>query len=71
MTGNELISLFQKGQKRCHLIGNTKNGVTAGLDLEGRLFTIINGEVANRVNPEAILRVTDRKGYLNPGGDGL
>ncbi len=71
MTGNEQIALFEKGQKRCHLIGNVKNGVLAELDLEGRFFTIINGEVASRVNPEAILGVTDRKGYLNPGGDGL
>ena len=71
MTGNELISLFEKAQKRCHLIGTTENGVVAGLDLEGRLFTIINGEVVSRVNPEAILGITDRKAYLNPGGDGL
>ena len=71
MTGNELIALFEKGQKRYHLIGDIKNGVIAGLDLEGRLFTIVNGEVANRVIPEAILGITDRKGYLNPGGDGL
>ncbi|MCF6174677.1 MAG: hypothetical protein L3J71_02800 [Victivallaceae bacterium] len=71
MTGNELIALFEKGQKRYHLIGGIQNGVIAGLDLEGRLFTIINGEVANRVNPEAILGITTRDSYLNPGGDGL
>ena len=71
MTGNELIALFEKGQKRYHLIGNLDNGVIAGLDLEGRLFTIINSEVVSRVNPEAILGITNRKGYLNPGGDGL
>ena len=71
MTGNELIALFEKGQKRYHLIGNIENGIVAGLDLEGRLFTIINSEVVSRVNPEAILGITDRKGYLNPGGDGL
>lgn len=71
MTGNKLIALFEKGQKRYHLVGNLENGVVVGLDLEGRLFTIVNGEVANRVNSEAILGITDRKGYLNPGGDGL
>ena len=71
MTGNELIALFEKGQKRYHLIGDLNNGVIAGLDLEGRLFTIINDEVVNLVNPEAILGITDRAGYLNPGGDGL
>ena len=71
MNGNELIALFEKGQKRCHLIGTTENGVVAGLDLEGRLFTIFKGEVVSRVNPEAILGISDRKAYLNPGGDGL
>jgi len=71
MTGNELIALFAKGQKRCHLIGTKENGVLAGLDLEGRLFTIVDGEVVNRVVSEAILGITDRTAYLNPGGDGL
>ncbi len=71
MTGNELINLFEQGQKRYHLIGSVEYGVIAGLDLEGRLFTIINGEVANRVNPDAIQGITDRHDYINPGGDGL
>jgi hypothetical protein len=71
MTGNELIELFQKGNKRYHIIGTLENSVVAGLDLEGRLYTILNGEVVNRVNPEAILGITTRDGYLNPGGDGL
>jgi hypothetical protein len=71
MTGHELIKLFQQGTKRYHLIGTVENGVVAGLDLEGRLFTIIDGEVVSRVNPEAISGVTTRTGYLNPGGDGL
>ena len=71
MTGYELIKLFQQASKRYHLIGTTENGVLAGLDLEDRLFTIIDGEVVSRVNPEAILGITDRAAYLNPGGDGL
>ena len=71
MTGKELIALFEQGSKRYILIGNIENGVIAGLDLEGRLFTIINSEVVNLVNPKAILGVTDRHEYLNPGGDGL
>jgi len=71
MTGYELIKLFQQASKRYHLIGTTENGVLAGLDLEGRLFTIIDGEVVSRVNSEAILGITDRAAYLNPGGDGL
>lgn len=71
MTGNELVELFEKGTKRCHVIGDLENGVVAGLDLEGRLFTILNGQVVNCVRPEAILGITTRSGYLNPGGDGL
>jgi hypothetical protein len=71
MNGNELIELFKKGGKRCHLIGTAENGVIAGLDLEGRLYTVMNGVVMNRVNPAAILGITTRSGYLNPGGDGL
>lgn len=71
MNGNELIKLFEKSGKRCHLIGSTENGVVAGLDLEGRLFAIMNGQVVNKVNPAAILGISNRSTYLNPGGDGL
>ncbi len=71
MNGNELIELFKQGGKRCHLVGTAENGVIAGLDLEGRLFTVMNGTVMNRVNPAAVLGITTRAGYLNPGGDGL
>jgi len=60
MTGNELLELFEKGAKRCRVIGSADNGVIAGLDLEGRLFTVMNGKVMNRVNPAAILGITDR-----------
>jgi hypothetical protein len=71
MNGNELIELFKKGGKRCHVIGTAENGVIAGLDLEGRLYTVMDGMVVNRVNPAAVLGITTRAGYLNPGGDGL
>lgn len=71
MRGNELIELFKQGVKRHHLVGDLDNGVVIGLDLEGRLFTIFDGEVVSKVNPEAILNVTTREAYLNPGGDGL
>jgi hypothetical protein len=71
MTGHELIELFQQAGKRYHLLGDAENFVLAGLDLEGRLFTIINNEVVSRVNPKAILDISDRSAYLNPGGDGL
>ena len=71
MNGTELSALFEKGGKRCHVIGSVENGVIAGLDLEGRLFTVMHGTVMNKVNPAAILGITSRSAYLNPGGDGL
>lgn len=71
MHSNELRSLFDKGKKRCVLVGTDQAGVLAGLDLEGRIFAILNGNVLNRVNPEAVLGTSTRDGYLNPGGDGL
>lgn len=71
MTGIELIELFEESGRRCHIIGSSENGIVAGLDLEGRLFAIMNGNVMNKVNPAAILGITDRAAYLNPGGDGL
>jgi hypothetical protein len=71
MTGNELITLFKQGTKRYHLVGSLTNGIIVGLDLEGRLYTIFNGEVVSKVNPDAINNITTRDAYLNPGGDGL
>lgn len=71
MTGNELIALFAKAGKRCHLAGDPDNGIIVGLDLEGRLYAVMDGQVMNRVNPAAITGISSRSGYLNPGGDGL
>ena len=71
MTLEELRKLFSRGRKRCHLVGSKHAGVVAGLDLEGRLFAVLNGEILNRVNAEAILGTSTRDAYLNPGGDGL
>lgn len=67
----ELIHLFEKGKRRWHLVGDETGGVVAGLDLEGRLFAILKGEVLNRVNPDAFLGQSTREVYLNPGGDGF
>lgn len=71
MNGEELLTLFERTRRRCHLVGTPENGVVAGLDLEGRLFTLFGGRVVNRLNPQALLEQTTRAGYLNPGGDGL
>jgi hypothetical protein len=71
MTVHELLQLFDTHHRRCHLIGTPAAGVVAGLDLEGRLFTVLEGQVLNRVNPEAFSGTCTRERYLNPGGDGL
>jgi hypothetical protein len=71
MTGKNLLDLMRKANRRSHLIGNQDNGIVAALDLEGRLFTIINARVLNRVVPSAILNRSNKALYLNPGGDVL
>jgi hypothetical protein len=71
MTGNDLIDLMYRSHRRSHVIGSTENGVIAGLDLEGRLFTVVNGKVLNRIVPSAILNRSNKNVYLNPGGDAL
>lgn len=71
MTGWELIELLVKAHRRPHLIGTLKNGVVAALGLEGRLFTIVNGTVINRVSPSAIKNRSNKNAYQNPGGDTL
>lgn len=67
----QLLKAFEKAGKRTHLVGNYKTGVIIALDMEGRLFTVLNGEVLNRVNLDAVGGQSTRSQYLNPGGDGL
>lgn len=71
MTGIELIERLDKAYRRWHLTGNLENGVIAALDLEGRLFTMVNGQVLNRVLPSAIEKRSNKHAYQNPGGDAL
>lgn len=71
MKATELLNLFAVSGKRAHLIGNTDHGVIAGLDLEGRLYTVYDNQVINRVNPQAISGQSCLDTYHNPGGDGL
>jgi hypothetical protein len=71
MTGNELIDLMLKSHRRVHLVGTPENGIIAALDLEGRLFTVVNDRVLNRVVPAAIVNRSNKHAYLNPGGDAL
>ena len=67
----DLVMLFERGKKRYHIVGDQNNGVLIGLDLEGRLFTYMDGQVLSLVNPESFSRFSDRHAYVNPGGDVL
>lgn len=71
MTGNELIDLMLQAHRRVQVTGTPENGVIAALDIEGRLFTVVNNRVLNRVVPSAIAMRTNKNAYLNPGGDTL
>lgn len=71
MQTSQLLQHFKDAGKRFHMVGNMEAGVVLALDMEGRLFTSLNGEILNRVNPAAILGQSTREQYLNPGGDGL
>ena len=66
-----MLEAFDKAGKRVHVLGNHETGVFIALDMEGRIFTVLNGEVLNRVNFDAIKGQSTRAQYLNPGGDGL
>lgn len=71
MKATQLLKALAKAGRRAHLVGSVDAGVIAALDLEGRWFAVLDGEVLNRVNPEAISGQSTRRQYLNPGGDGL
>ena len=71
MTGSELKDLLSQSYRRSHLTGTLENGVIAVLDMEGRLFTIVNNKVINRVVPAAIKNRSNKNAYQNPGGDTL
>ncbi|GAA5225350.1 DUF6786 family protein [Membranihabitans marinus] len=71
MKAELVIKAFEKAGRSIHLIGDLNFGVLVALDLEGRLYTIIDGVVINRVNEEAIFGKSTREKYINPGGDGL
>ncbi len=71
MVATELLAAFAGAGKRTHLVGNLHAGVIIALDMEGRLFTVKNGKILNRVNPEAVVGQNSQTQYLNPGGDGL
>ncbi|HZK65682.1 MAG TPA: hypothetical protein VFC34_16190 [Puia sp.] len=71
MKARDLMAAFAEAGKRVHLIGNLQAGAIIALDMEGRIFTVLNGQVLNRVNPAAVAGYNCQTEYQNPGGDGL
>ena len=71
MKATNMLKALAKAGKRAHWVGDADAGVIVGLDLEGRWFAVLDGEVVHRVNPEAVAGQCTRERYLNPGGDGL
>jgi hypothetical protein len=71
MSGTELLNIMRHALRRTHIIGSRVNGIIVALDLEGRLFAVMDGEVLNRVVPFAISHRTNKGAFLNPGGDAL
>ena len=67
----DLVLLLERGKRRYELVGTQQHGTLIALDVEGRLFSVLDGEVVNRVNPEAFRGFSTRSAYLNPGGDGF
>jgi len=66
-----LMEAFEKAGKRVHVVGDLNAGVIVALDMEGRLFTVLDGEVLNHVNLEAVSGESTQNKYIIAGGDGL
>ena len=66
-----MLHLFELACRRTHVVGTKENGVIVALDLEGRLFTVVNDRVISKVNPSAILARSNKNQFQNPGGDAL
>ena len=71
MKATRLLNALKKAGKRAHLAGNLDAGAIVALDVEGRWFAVLDGEVLNRVNLDAAAGQSTREEYINPGGDGL
>ncbi|MBR6372859.1 MAG: hypothetical protein IKS20_06740 [Victivallales bacterium] len=71
MKSIELITAIREAGRRLAIVGTERDGVLIALDIEGRIFAFMDGQVLNRVNIDAITGFSTREGYVNPGGDGL
>ena len=48
MNTNDFLGAFAKAGKRAVLVGDPDAGAVVGLDLEGRWFAVLHGEVLAR-----------------------
>jgi hypothetical protein len=71
MKAGEFIGRLEAAHRRFHVVGNADWGVVVALDLEGRCFAALDGEVANRINVAAVEKASLDGAYACPGGDGL
>ena len=71
MRADEFLDRMRNAERNVHIIGSSQNGVIIALDMEGRTFAVLNGNVLNRVNPQAIENRSDKATFFNPGGDTL
>jgi len=67
----ELSGLFARANRPFLRLGDSHRGALVALDVEGRIYAVLGGEVLHRVNPDAIARDAQVRGYANPGGDGF
>ena len=67
----ELVELCERTHRRYHVVGDDSFAVLAALDVEGRLFAALDGDLVHLVRTAAFLGTSTRDTYLNPGGDGL
>jgi hypothetical protein len=68
---DQLLETFERAGQRIYMVGDIDAGAIIALDMEGRIFTILNGIVLNRVNLDAISNRTESNQYNSPGGDVL
>jgi hypothetical protein len=64
MQAAHMLRAFAKAGKRAYLLGDFDAGVIVGLGLDGRWCAVLDGEILNRVNPEAISVYSDTSSFM-------
>ena len=72
MTPEELVDICRRNGRRPAVAEHGDSAVIAVCGMEGRLFYVHAGKVVSLFRPNAAENVSSsRRGYFNPGGDGL